>query len=163
MDNGEEFKSFRSNSIAWPVRIHILRKSEKLGYDGLLLSFPYNMQMVALREEGTNWVVIQSSTHMDIFDSLCNGSRCTSSEVVPFVQDGLQPRDMFEHSREHALDFIEYLCSPLGVVQETVGSCFTKRLAIRPREPKLEPEIPLHRFKFISNFMKNMKPIGSIS
>ena len=125
----------------------------EFGRDRHLLRFPYEMEMVALWEQGTNWRVLQASAHRDIEDSLLNGEYETDWQV-PIFQVEPEPIDMFEYCREHTIEFIEDLWNPLGVVLETVRTCLAKWVTVSAREPDWEPEIPLHRFRFISNWKR---------
>ena len=127
----------------------------EFGEDRRLPRFPYEMEMVALWEQGTNWRVFQASVHSDIKRSL---DQCRYGDwAVPLFQVEPEPTDIFEYCREHAIEFIECSWNPLGVVLETVRTCLAKWFTVTTGsawEPEWEPEIPLHRFEFISNWKR---------
>ncbi len=116
--------------------------------------FPYQMQLVALWEEATNWRVLQASAHHDIEESLCSRGfegLMLHRTTTRLYQVQPRPECIFDYCAKFAQHFDdEVLEGPgsLGVVMETVRTFLAEWLVAGPRdEPDWKPVIPKECFE----------------
>ncbi len=104
--------------------------------------FPYQMQMVALWDNETNWHVLQASAHQDILNSLFHGE-----ERV--LQNAPFPVNIFDSCAQWTFEQIGSRRlrgkGSLGILLETVRTFLAEWTTASSRsawQPNWEPEIP---------------------